>query len=329
MVEQYLSQIPGDEENKRRIVRRYASLIVSDIRKQIYEHMDRKTQDVHIIQKDLILFRKFVKNVKEDGRVRYDKPFTDKSNIKKYLFTGYTKSYYPANAFDSDTERLFSIILEEDPDVIRWIKPPLNQLGLFWKAGQQYMLKRSCPELSDAHCEDIVASILGAMTMSDSDKVSLVVTAPPSFTIKARTTMNVVQSMINGADRNILITGYSLSSYFSELVDTIIQKSQRGVFVKFFVNDIDKQPSFDKILRYKGRFLKIYNYRQDDDKMAALHAKVISVDQQQTLITSANLSYHGQQGNIELGTLIESKQIAKQIDDIFTKLIFTKDFCEI
>ena len=53
VVEQYLSQIPGDEENKRRIVRRYASLIVSDIRKQIYEHMDRKTQDVHIIQKDL------------------------------------------------------------------------------------------------------------------------------------------------------------------------------------------------------------------------------------------------------------------------------------
>lgn len=107
-------------------------------KKQIYAHMDRKTQDVHIVQKDLIVFRKFVKSVKKDGQVRYDKPFTDKSNIKKYLFTGYRKSYYPANAFDSDTERLFSIILEEDPNVIRWIKPPLNQLGLFWKAGQQY-----------------------------------------------------------------------------------------------------------------------------------------------------------------------------------------------
>lgn len=138
VVEQYLAQIPGDEENKRRIVRRYASLIVADIRKQIYEHMDRKTQDVHIVQKDLILFRKFVKNVKDEGRVKFNKPFSDKSNIKKYLFTGYKKSYYPANAFDSDTERLFSIILEEDPSVIRWIKPPLNQLGLFWKAGQQY-----------------------------------------------------------------------------------------------------------------------------------------------------------------------------------------------
>lgn len=138
VVEQYLVQIPGDEEEKKKIVRRYAGLIVNDIKKQIYAHMDRKTQDVHIVQKDLIVFRKFVKNVKKDGQVRYDKPFTDKVNIKKYLFTGYKKSYYPANAFDSDTERLFSIILEEDPDVIRWIKPPLNQLGLFWKAGQQY-----------------------------------------------------------------------------------------------------------------------------------------------------------------------------------------------
>lgn len=138
VVEQYLSQIPGDEEEKKKIVRRYAGLIVNDIKKQIYTHMDRKTQDIHIVQKDLIVFHKFVKNVKKNGQVRYDKPFTDRSNIKKYLFTGYKKSYYPANAFDSDTERQFSVILEDDSDVIRWIKPPLNQLGLFWKAGQQY-----------------------------------------------------------------------------------------------------------------------------------------------------------------------------------------------
>ena len=191
------------------------------------------------------------------------------------------------------------------------------------------MIKKGFPELSNPECAELVSLLETAITSGDADKVSLVVTAPPSFSINARTTMNVVQSMINGAERNILITGYSLSSYFSELVDTIIQKSQRGVFVKFFVNDLDKQPDFDKVLRYKGRFLKVYNYHQDEDKMAALHAKVISVDQRQTLITSANLSYHGQQGNIELGTLIESKQIAKQIEDIFTKLTFSKVFTEV
>ncbi len=135
--------------------------------------------------------------------------------------------------------------------------------------------------------------------------------------------------MIEGSKRNILITGYSLSSYFAELTDTIIDKSQRGVFVKFFINNIEKQPDADKLLRYKGRFLQIYDYSNDEDKMAALHAKVISVDMKQTLITSANLSYHGQQGNIELGALIESENTAKQLDEVMTQLIFKKIFREV
>lgn len=69
VVDQYLAQIEGDEEDKRKIVRRYATLIVSDIRAQIFEHVERKTQDIHTVQKDLILFRRFVKNIRE-GRTR-------------------------------------------------------------------------------------------------------------------------------------------------------------------------------------------------------------------------------------------------------------------
>ena len=75
--------------------------------------------------------------------------------------------------------------------------------------------------------------------------------------------------------------------------------------------------------------MKIYNYHNKDDELAALHAKVISVDERETLITSANLSYHGQQGNIELGTLIESRRIAKQVAELFTTLLFTKVFVEV
>ena len=63
--------------------------------------------------------------------------------------------------------------------------------------------------------------------------------------------------------------------------------------------------------------------------MAALHAKVISTDKREALITSANLSYHGQEGNLELGTHIESPAIAQQIDDVFTQLIFKKVFVEV
>ena len=127
----------------------------------------------------------------------------------------------------------------------------------------------------------------------------------------------------------MLITGYSLSDYFAELVDCVIQKSQEGVLVKFFVNDIESQKAFDRLCCYKGKFLRIYNYPKQEDKMSALHAKVISVDQTDTLITSANLSYHGQEGNIELGARIHSKELAKQVEDIFTSLVFKRIFVEL
>lgn len=191
------------------------------------------------------------------------------------------------------------------------------------------ILRRQYPGLSPTDYEELAGTIRSAMTMEKNDKISLVVTAPPSFRINAKPTMTVVRSMIEGSKRNILITGYSLSSYFSELTDTIIDKSQKGVFVKFFINNIEKQPGADKLLRYRGHFLKLYDYSNEDDKMAALHAKVISVDMSKTLITSANLSYHGQQGNIELGALIESENTAKQLDEVMTQLIFKKIFREV
>lgn len=190
-------------------------------------------------------------------------------------------------------------------------------------------IKRRFSSVSDKEAEDIYTLVSGALDTQGKENASIVLTAPTSFSLKAKTTKNTVSIMLEGAEKSIMITGYSLSEYFSDMVDLIIRKSQKGVFVKFYVSNIDSQDNFDKLCRYKGRFLKIYNYPRSEDTMAALHAKVISVDGEKTLITSANLSYHGQQGNIELGALIESKVMAKQVEDIFTQLIFNRVFVEV
>ena len=190
-------------------------------------------------------------------------------------------------------------------------------------------IKKRYPKLSDKEAQEIHALVVAAASETDKSKASLVVTAPPSFAIRASSTKITVDSMISNAKSSILITGYSLSDYFGDMIDCLIRKSQSGVFVKFYVNHIEDQASFDKLCRYKGRFLKIYNYPKQVDKMSALHAKVISVDQEETLITSANLSCHGQEGNIELGTHIISPEIARQIEDVFTRLLFSKVFQEV
>lgn len=109
----------------------------------------------------------------------------------------------------------------------------------------------------------------------------------------------------------------------------MIQKSKSGVLIKFFSNGLGGQAEFEKLLKYRGRFLKIYNYQRPDDPMSSLHAKVLCVDQFKTLITSANLSYHGQEGNIEIGTYIESPAIAQQVESLFTNFLFSKVFLEL
>ena len=94
------------------------------------------------------------------------------------------------------------------------------------------------------------------------------------------------------------------------------------------MNDIEKQKeALDRLMSYRSRFLQIYEYqKQEYDKMAALHAKLIVSDVKKSLVSSANLSYHGMQGNIEMGFLIESHDKAKQIEEVMKEMVRMKVF---
>ena len=191
------------------------------------------------------------------------------------------------------------------------------------------LLKQEFLNVDEKHLFHFLNLLVLAYNQGNKDKVELVITAPPSFNLHTRLTENVVEEIIISAKKSIVMTGYSISEYINKYLDLIIQKSQSGVFVKIFINNISEQGIIDKLLRYNGRFLKIYNYTNKNDKMSALHAKVLSVDGCQSLISSANLSYHGMMGNIELGCYIESSRIAKEIDDVFKQLIFQKVFKQV
>lgn len=138
IVRSYLSQISGTDDEKKAIIRRYATIITNDIIQQINQNAEVKVKEVYNKQKSLLVFKKFTKTIKEDGKVNFKTEIQDKTKISKYLYTGYKKSYYEENAFDSDSERKFAVVLEEDSNVIKWIRPPLNQMGIFWQAGSQY-----------------------------------------------------------------------------------------------------------------------------------------------------------------------------------------------
>lgn len=74
--------------------------MLEDLRKQIYASKEESNEFVFNVQKDLIVFKSFAKNMKENGRLNFKKEVPDKKNIKQYLFEGYKKSYYAENAWD-------------------------------------------------------------------------------------------------------------------------------------------------------------------------------------------------------------------------------------
>ena len=184
-------------------------------------------------------------------------------------------------------------------------------------------------KLKDVEIFSIIELVLKSYLENRKEKIELITTAPPSFMLKTKRISNVVRDVIKNSEKSLLITGYSISEFVEDMIDLIIEKSQRGVFVKIFINDLAKQKSIDKLLRYQGKFLQLYDYANKEDKMAALHAKIILADSERAIISSANLSYHGMAGNIEMGTLINSVKLGKQIEEFFKSLVFQKVFNKI
>ena len=191
------------------------------------------------------------------------------------------------------------------------------------------LLKQEFPNVEERQLLHFLNLLVLAYNQGNNEKIHLVITAPPSFNLRTKLTENVVEDMLLSAKKSILMTGYSLSEYVNKYLELITKKSQSGVFIKVFINNINEQSLINKLLRYSGKFLQIYDYTNKDDKMSALHAKVLSVDSSQSLISSANLSYHGMSGNIELGCFIESARIANEIDAVFKQLLFQKIFTQV
>jgi len=62
----------------------------------------------------------------------------DKNRIKSMLFGGFRKCLYSVQKFDSDPERRFAIILENDDDVLKWFKPSKGDFQIHYSHDKSY-----------------------------------------------------------------------------------------------------------------------------------------------------------------------------------------------
>lgn len=71
--------------------------------------------------------------LKNEGRKDYRDESFPASQVPKFVFSGFEKSCHFEYKFDSRTEQTLSFILENDKEVIKWLRPAPNQFRIYWK----------------------------------------------------------------------------------------------------------------------------------------------------------------------------------------------------
>lgn len=123
------------DEDTRKVLRCYQRDIAKFIRAQMQPHYWEQAMDYEVkVSKGFTELKESaysfsIAEKTADYRVSPD----DKSNMVRYLFSGFNRCLYAVQKFDSEAERKLSIILERD--ALKWFKPAKGQFQIFYHHG--------------------------------------------------------------------------------------------------------------------------------------------------------------------------------------------------
>ena len=151
--------------------------------------------------------------------------------------------------------------------------------------------------------------------------VSVVWTGPESGVSSSRLTAAAVIELINAARSEILLVSYA--THTEPSISTALSAAvARGVAVTLLAERHEDNPSYTALgTPFPGLdALRLHWPAQSRPPGAALHAKIIVVDDQVALVGSANLTSRAMESNLECGILIRGGPQPRAIRDHITGL---------
>jgi len=74
-----------------------------------------------------------------EGIRNFRETITDRGNIRNMLFGGFARCVFPYQKFDSDSERRFAILLENEADPkLKWLKPSRKEFQIYYDRDKAY-----------------------------------------------------------------------------------------------------------------------------------------------------------------------------------------------
>jgi hypothetical protein len=150
--------------------------------------------------------------------------------------------------------------------------------------------------------------------------IEIVWTGPPAPGTIMRPTSAVVEEMLTEVREagEVLVVGYSLTAadgtVMRGVVELLADASRRGARVMVVLHKDEEQVNKANLLNAWNVFVRkptVLTWRTGPDHpYTKLQAKALVVDRLDLLVTSANLTFHGLESNLELGLRIRGPQAA-------------------
>ncbi len=139
-VVKHLQSYLTNEEDVRNVLQYHQAQLVNIIHSQMQDHYEEKASEYEAhVRKGFTTLRPSSYSIPVDEQPRDVRiPIEERLLIRGMLFGGFKKCLYPAQRFQSDTERRFAVLLENDPDVVKWFKPGKDAFRMYLKGDAQY-----------------------------------------------------------------------------------------------------------------------------------------------------------------------------------------------
>ena len=123
-----------DGEDLNTLVFQWRGAIANKMYHQMMEHF--KLHEPYYIKPNVKPFTKIedwnFTTLKNEGRKDYRDDSFPAVQVPKYVFIGFEKSCHFEYKFDSRTEQTLAMILENDKEVSKWLRPAPNQFRIYW-----------------------------------------------------------------------------------------------------------------------------------------------------------------------------------------------------
>ncbi|MCD6499414.1 MAG: DISARM system phospholipase D-like protein DrmC [Deltaproteobacteria bacterium] len=181
------------------------------------------------------------------------------------------------------------------------------------------------------------AGVLAALSIALAEReragewsAEVVWTGPEARGSTSRDTAVVVRRIFSAARRSVLVAGYAFDHGRDILRPLHVAMRDRGVTVDLFLDLRERAAVGTDLGAFASEKIDLFieqNWPFGEptpnlyyapatlapESAASLHAKCVVVDEETTLVTSANFTDRGQSRNIEIGILLHDRVLASQI----------------